>query len=134
MNALAAKHDAAVQMIDTSIIRVHQHAACIARNKRQSMGRSRGGLTTRSGLKREGRHSAFLIFLGVEKREILADDFVGDIASKPLRAGISARHNAGTVQHVDCINFDRLDEKAVTAIVRFGKVCQECPLRLNRHV
>jgi hypothetical protein len=36
MNALAATHDAAVQMIDTSIIRVHQHAACIARNKRQS--------------------------------------------------------------------------------------------------
>jgi hypothetical protein len=34
MNALAATHDAAVQMIDTSIIRVHQHAACIARNKR----------------------------------------------------------------------------------------------------
>jgi transposase len=29
MNALAATHDAAVQMIDTSIIRVHQHAACI---------------------------------------------------------------------------------------------------------
>src|SRR5262245_21199222 len=40
-------HDAAVQMIDTSIIRVHQHAACIARNKRQSMGRSRGGLTSK---------------------------------------------------------------------------------------
>lgn len=34
-------------MIDTSIIRVHQHAACIARNKRQSMGRSRGGLTSK---------------------------------------------------------------------------------------
>jgi transposase len=47
MNALAATHDAAVQMIDTSIIRVHQHAACIARNKRQSMGRSRGGLTSK---------------------------------------------------------------------------------------
>jgi hypothetical protein len=28
MNALAAAHDAAVQMIDTSIVRVHQHAAC----------------------------------------------------------------------------------------------------------
>ena len=41
MNALAAAHDAVVQMIDTSIVRVHQHAACIARNKRQSMGRSR---------------------------------------------------------------------------------------------
>jgi transposase len=41
MNALADAHDAAVQMIDTSIIRVHQHGACISRNRRQSMGRSR---------------------------------------------------------------------------------------------
>jgi hypothetical protein len=47
MNALAATHDAAVQMIDTSIIRVHQHATCIARNKRQSIGRARGGLTSK---------------------------------------------------------------------------------------
>jgi transposase len=47
MEALAGAHDAAVQMIDTSIVRVHQHAACIARNKRQSMGRSRGGLTSK---------------------------------------------------------------------------------------
>ena len=46
MNALAATHDTTVQMIDTSVIRVHQHAACIARNKRQSMGRSRGGLAS----------------------------------------------------------------------------------------
>ena len=46
MNALSAAHDASVQMIDTSIVRVHQHAACIARNRRQSMGRSRGGLTS----------------------------------------------------------------------------------------
>ena len=28
--------DAAVQMIDTSIVRVHQHGACITRNRRQS--------------------------------------------------------------------------------------------------
>ena len=42
MDALAAAHDAAVQMIDTSIMRVHQHAACIARNRGQSMERSRG--------------------------------------------------------------------------------------------
>ena len=47
MNALAAAHDAAVQMIDTSIVRVHQHAACIARNRGQCMGRSRGGLTSK---------------------------------------------------------------------------------------
>ena len=33
MNALAAAHDAAVQMIDTSILCVHQHGACVTRNR-----------------------------------------------------------------------------------------------------
>src|SRR5262249_27422751 len=47
MSALASAHDAAVQMIDTSIVRVHQHGACITRNRKQSMGRSRGGLTSK---------------------------------------------------------------------------------------
>jgi transposase len=47
IDALAAAHDAAVQMIDTSIVRVRQHGACITRNQRQSMGRSRGGLTSK---------------------------------------------------------------------------------------
>jgi hypothetical protein len=28
-------HDAAVQMIDASIVRMHQHGACITRNGRQ---------------------------------------------------------------------------------------------------
>src|SRR5215472_7057585 len=32
VTALASAHDAAVQMIDTSIVRVHQHGACITRN------------------------------------------------------------------------------------------------------
>ena len=47
MEALAAPHDAAVQMIDTSVVRVHQHGACIAENREQHMGRSRGGLTSK---------------------------------------------------------------------------------------
>jgi hypothetical protein len=47
MDSLASAHDAAVQMIGTSIARVHQHAACIARSRNQSMGRSRGGLTSK---------------------------------------------------------------------------------------
>jgi hypothetical protein len=33
MDALAAGHDAAVQMIDTSVVRVHQHGACIAEKR-----------------------------------------------------------------------------------------------------
>jgi len=47
MEALTVSHDTAVQMIDTSIVRVHQHGACIAGNKQQDMGRSRGGLTSK---------------------------------------------------------------------------------------
>ena len=47
MSRLATAHDPSVQMIDTSIVRVHQHGACVTRNRRQSMGRSRGGLTSR---------------------------------------------------------------------------------------
>jgi transposase len=47
MDALAKAHDASVQMIDTSIVRVHQHGVCITRNRKQSMGRSRGGLTSK---------------------------------------------------------------------------------------
>ncbi len=47
IEALATAHNAAVQMIDTSIVRVHQHGACITRNQCQSMGRSRGGLTSK---------------------------------------------------------------------------------------
>ena len=49
IDALAAAHDAAVQMIDTSIVRVHQHGSCITRDQRQSMGRSRGGLMSKIG-------------------------------------------------------------------------------------
>jgi transposase len=47
MDALAAGHDAAVQMIDTSVVRVHQHGACIAGNNHQDVGRSREGLTSK---------------------------------------------------------------------------------------
>ena len=47
MDALAAGHDTAVQMIDTSVVRVHQHGACIADNNHQDIGRSRGGLTSK---------------------------------------------------------------------------------------
>ena len=45
MDALAAGHDAAVQMIDTSVVRVHQHGACISDNNHQAI--SRGGLSSK---------------------------------------------------------------------------------------
>jgi len=47
MEALAAAQDAAVQMIDTSVVRVHRHGACIAGNSEQHIGRSRDGMTSK---------------------------------------------------------------------------------------
>ena len=47
MGALIVAQDAAVQMIDTSMVRVHQHAACMADSDNQAVGRSRGGLTSK---------------------------------------------------------------------------------------
>ena len=47
MDALTTTHNAAVRIIDTSIVRVHQQGACIADNGEQHMGRSRGGLTSK---------------------------------------------------------------------------------------
>jgi hypothetical protein len=47
MEALAAGHDAAVQVIDTSVVRVHRHWACIEDDNHREMGRSRGGLTSK---------------------------------------------------------------------------------------
>jgi transposase len=47
MEALAATNDGAVQMMDTTVVRVHQHGACIAGNREQHMGRPRGGLTSK---------------------------------------------------------------------------------------
>src|SRR4029450_2980648 len=44
LQALTSAKDAAAQMIDTSMVRVHQHAACIADSGNQASGRSRGGL------------------------------------------------------------------------------------------
>ncbi len=43
MDTLAVGHESAVQMIDTSVVRVHQHGACISDNNQQDMGRPRGG-------------------------------------------------------------------------------------------
>ena len=47
IDALSAAQDLALQMIDTSVVRVHQHGACVAKNRAQQMGRSRGGLSTK---------------------------------------------------------------------------------------
>jgi hypothetical protein len=44
MDALAAGHDAAV--LDSTVVRAHQHGACIADCNHKDTGRSRGCLTS----------------------------------------------------------------------------------------
>ena len=46
LEAISGQKDADVQMIDSTIIRVHQHTACIKHNETNCTGRSRVGLTT----------------------------------------------------------------------------------------
>jgi len=64
MDALAVTHDAAVQMIDTSVVRVHQHGACIAGNSEQHMGavarwtNNQDSQGARQRAKGMGKHSA----------------------------------------------------------------------------
>ena len=49
MEAFAGANYTAAKMIDTSIVGVRQRAARVARNKRQSIGPSGGGLTSNDG-------------------------------------------------------------------------------------
>ncbi len=48
MEALAAGHDAAVQMIDTSVVRVHQHGARVSDDNHQDMVAREGARRARS--------------------------------------------------------------------------------------
>lgn len=47
LTAIAHREHAEVQMIDSTIVRAHQHASCTRDSAGQSFGRSRGGLTTK---------------------------------------------------------------------------------------
>jgi transposase len=48
MDAVSEAYDGDIQMIDSSVVRVHQHAANVKKHDRvHCMGRSRGGLTTK---------------------------------------------------------------------------------------
>lgn len=47
LDAVTVASDEVVQMIDTSVVRVHQHAACTSKDENLCTGRTRGGLTTK---------------------------------------------------------------------------------------
>jgi hypothetical protein len=55
MDALTAAHDAVVQMIDTSVVRVHQHGACVADKQDRAVVHA-NGFPEQLGLTPAGTH------------------------------------------------------------------------------
>jgi transposase len=76
----ADAHDPAVQMNETSIVRVHQHTAYIARNKRQSIRRSRGGLTSK--IHASVGTNGLAVRLALTPREAHDNRFAGRLLSR----------------------------------------------------
>jgi transposase len=58
LNAVANARNAEVQMLDTTIVRGHQHGACAKQTVATNVGRSRGGLTTKIHAVVDGTHGA----------------------------------------------------------------------------
>jgi hypothetical protein len=89
MAALSAAHDAAMQMIDTSVVRVHQHGACIAGNRAQQMGRSRGGLSTKIHAVVDGK--GLPVQLGLTSGRVGSPCIERDAVAEPLRIPLLPR-------------------------------------------
>jgi len=89
MNALAGAHDAAVQMIDTSIIRMQQHAACVLRFRSQFMGRCRGGLTSKihAVVDTNGLHVRIAVTAGESHDNRLAGQLLSRLKSAAMLFG-----------------------------------------------
>lgn len=117
MDALAAAHDATVQMIDTSIVRVHQHAACIVRIERQSMFRSRGGLTSKI--------HAVVDSSGLPVRLALT---AGEAHDNRIAAKLLSRLTSGSMLLAD----RAYDADWIRALVRLHGDWADIPLKRNR--
>jgi len=81
LDAVTDARDADVQMLDTSIIRVHQHAACIKRSEGNCTGRSRGGLTTKIHVVVDAKGLPIRLALsaGQDHDSLLADELLSGL-------------------------------------------------------
>lgn len=117
MSALAGAHDGAVQMIDASIVRAHQHRACVTRNRTQSMGPSRGGLTSKI-------HAA-VDTNGLPVRLALT---AGEAHDNRLAGRLLSRLKSGTMLHAD----RGYDADWIRALARQHGVRANNPPKRNR--
>jgi transposase len=87
MDAITQAHDGRVQMIDTSIVRVHQHAAGAKKGVAvRHIGRSRGGLTTKihAVVDRNGLPVRLALTPGQDHDNALAADLLADLKPRSM--------------------------------------------------
>ncbi len=79
--AMTDRRDADVQMLDTSVVRVHQHAGCAKKCESNCTGRSRGGLTTKihAVVDAKGRPIRLALSAGQEHDSLLAGDLLTEL-------------------------------------------------------
>ncbi len=79
--AMTDSRDADVQMLDTSIVRVHQHASCTRKCESNCTGRSRGGLTTKihAVVDAKGLPIRLALSAGQEHDSLLAGDLLTEL-------------------------------------------------------
>lgn len=79
--AMTDRRDDGVQMLDTSIVRVHQHASCVKECVSNCTGRSRGGLTTKihAVVDAKGLPLRLTLSAGQEHDSLLAGDLLTEL-------------------------------------------------------
>ena len=120
MQALTDAQDAAVQMIDTSMVRVHQHAACIADSGNQAVGRSRGGLTSKLHVVVDGK--GLPLRLGITAGQAhdnrLCSTLLSGLSSSDHGARgsrLRCRLDQGTCQRARCVGQHPAETQSPTA-------------------
>lgn len=79
--AMTDRRDDDVQMLDTSIVRVHQHASCVKECESNCTGRSRGGLTTKihAVVDAKGLPLRLALSAGQDHDSLLAGDLLTEL-------------------------------------------------------
>ena len=131
-------------MIDTSVVRVHQHGACIADNNHQHIGRSRGGLTSKihavvdtNGLPvhltltpaeaHDNRLCSVLLGALLPQTMLLADrgydtDWIRELARRKARGPIFHRSAIAKILSASA----RSQNSACPQLLRENRPCRNC--------
>lgn len=97
LDAISTVKNADVQMIDSSIVRVHLHGACVKREEAHCTGRSRGGLTTKihALVDRQGLPLQLALTAGQQHDSLLAAKLMNGLRNKDMLLADKANDSDG---------------------------------------